>query len=109
MIENSNASRNPSNGFVLNLPKCYGVGRVNVLAVNPSNAVLRLHRWPIPENADEPKYVTKNNEGKASARVRFLVEIEEMKEKLILPLDFWIRPDKRLLYRTSRRSREYRS
>lgn len=94
MIENSNASKSAA-AFVN--PDIYlGVASVNVLAVNPDNDKLRKYGWNIPEGADEPKYVIeKERDGKMvkSARVRFLVQIQDLQDKPIIPLDFWIRPE----------------
>lgn len=93
MIENFNASKNASSENYVDVKKYIGVASVNVLAVNPTNALLRQYGWQIPEDADEPKYVTVNNDGKPSARVRFLVQIQDMDEKPVVAMDFWIRPD----------------
>lgn len=96
MIENVNASKNSSSSeSYVDVKKYMGVASVNVLrnGINPSNATLRLYGWQIPEDAEEPKYVTLNNEGKKSARVRFLVQIQDLEDKPVIALDFWIRPD----------------
>ena len=93
MIENSNSSKNGASEGNVDFKNWNGVGSVSVLAVNPTNAQLRLYGWNISEDADEPKYVTVNPDGKKSARVRFLVQIHDIKEKPVVPMDFWIRPD----------------
>ena len=94
MIENYNASVNPDE--IIDYKKFIGVGKVNILSVNPSNEILRSVGWNIPENADEPQYVkTKDVDGKTQtyARVRFLVQVQDMEEKPIVPMDFWVRPE----------------
>lgn len=93
MIENFNSSKNSTGEGLAEVKKYIGVASVNVLAVNPTNNQLRLYGWQIPDDADEPKYVTVNNEGKKSARVRFLAQIQDMDDKPVVALDFWIRPD----------------
>ena len=93
MIDNYNASKSAPSGELIDIKKFIGVASVNVLAVNPNNEKLRKYGWSIPSDAEEPRYVTTNNEGKKSARVRFLVQIHDMDEKPVIPLDFWIRPD----------------
>lgn len=96
MIENYNESKNPGTGEFVDVPKYIGVASVNIVAVNPDNAKLRSFGWSIPLDADEPKYVTTvERDGKQvpSARVRFLVQIQDIEGKPIIPLDFWIRPD----------------
>ena len=93
MIENFNATKNSSSENYVETKKYIGVTSINVLSVNPSNNTLRMYGWQIPEDAEEPKYVTTNNEGKKSARVRFLVQIQDLSEKPVIALDFWIRPD----------------
>ena len=55
MIENVNASKTSSN-VEYDIKKYIGVASVNVLAVNPSNAVLRQYGWSIPEGTEEPEY-----------------------------------------------------
>jgi len=92
MIENFNASKNPS-GENIDIKKYIGVASVNILAVNPNNAMLRMYGWQIPDDADEPKYVTTTSDGKPSARVRFLAQILDLEEKPVIPIDFWIRPE----------------
>lgn len=93
MIENANASKNSSSEFSSDYKKYIGVASVSMLAVNPNNDTLRLYGWQIPEDADEPKYVMVDGNGKKSARVRLLVQIQDLKDKPVVPLDFWIRPD----------------
>ena len=93
MIENFNASKNASSENYVDVKKYIGVASVNVLAVNPSNSLLRQYGWQIPDGADEPKYVTTDSEGKPSARVRFLVQIQDLEDKPVIGLDFWIRPE----------------
>ena len=93
MIENFNATKNSSSENYVETKKYLGVASINVLAVNPNNNALRMYGWQIPEDAEEPKYVTTNNEGKKSARVRFLAQIQDLDDKPVISLDFWIRPD----------------
>lgn len=93
MITNYNATKEAPNGEYIDIKKYVGVGSISVLAVNPDNNTLRKYGWSIPEDADEPVYVTTNQEGKKSARIRFLVQIQDLDEKPIVPLDFWISPD----------------
>lgn len=96
MIENVNASKNPANGEYLDIRKYIGVASVNVLSVNPSNNTLRKYGWQIPEDAPEPSYViVKDDGGKPvkNARVRFLVQVQDLEDKPVVALDFWCRPE----------------
>ena len=93
MIDNYNASKNGSSEEFVDIKKYIGVASVNVLAINPSNEKLRRYGWTIPEGAEEPKYVTTLSDGKKSARVRFLVQIQDLDDKPIVAMDFWVRPD----------------
>ena len=93
MISNTSVSKNPSTGEFVDIRKYIGVASVHVLAINPNNAKLRSYGWQIPEGAEEPKYVTHDNEGRKSARVRLLVQIQDLDEKPVISLDFWVRPD----------------
>lgn len=93
MIQNSNESKQSVSGEIVDIKKYIGVASVNVLALNPNNEKLRKYGWSIPEDAPEPTYVTTDSEGKKSARVRFLVQIQELEEKPIVAMDFWIRED----------------
>lgn len=97
MIENVNASKNPSSGEYVDIRKYIGVASVNVLAINPNNEKLRKYGWSIPEGADEPVYVTtrtdENGKPVKSARVRFLVQIQDLEDKPVVSLDFWCRPE----------------
>ena len=93
MIENYNESKTTE---VVDYKKYLGVASVNVLCVNPDNAKLRMYGWNIPDNAEEPKYiVTKERDGKpvTSTRVRLLVQVQDLEDKPIIPLDFWISPE----------------
>lgn len=91
MIANSNVSKESTGGEFVDIKKYIGVASVNVLALNPNNEKLRKYGWSIPEGADEPKYVVVDSEGKKSARVRFLVQIQDLEEKPIVAMDFWVR------------------
>ena len=93
MITNTNVSKVASNEEYVDIPKFVGVASVNVLAINPNNDKLRKYGWTVSENAEEPKYVTTTSDGKKSARVRFLVQIQDLDEKPIVAMDFWVRPD----------------
>ena len=93
MITNANATKAPSEGAIIDVKKYIGVGSINVLAINPSNAKLRQYGWNIPESQEEPKYVTTDSEGKQSTRIRFLVQVQDLKEKPIIAMDFWVRPE----------------
>ena len=93
MIENVNASKNPSTGEFVNYPKYLGVASINVLAVNPNNAKLRTFGWNIPDDAAEPNYILTDKEGKKSLRLRFLAQIQDFDEKPIITLDFFCRPE----------------
>ena len=81
MIENVNASKNPSTAEFVDIRKYVGVASVNVLAINPNNDKLRKYGWAIPEGAAEPNYVIikeEDNKKIKNARVRFLVQIQEV-------------------------------
>lgn len=93
MISNSNVSKEPSEGNFIDVKKYIGVGTVHVLAVNPDNKTLRNYGWNIPDDADEAQYVYTDDNGKPSARVRFLVQLQEPEDKPIIGIDFWVRPD----------------
>lgn len=99
MIENYNESKNPSTGEFFDVPKYIGVASINIVAVNPNNEKLRKYGWNIQPDAEEPKYVTtveRNGKQVKSSRVRFLVQIQDLEDKPIIPLDFWVRPDIRV-------------
>lgn len=96
MIENVNDSKMPSNGEFVEVPKYIGVASINILDINPNNATLKKYGWSIPDDADEPKYVTvTERDGKPvkSARVRFLAQIQDLDSKPVVALDFWVRPE----------------
>lgn len=93
MITGNTESKNPSTGEFVDIRKYIGVASVNVLAINPDNARLRSYGWTIPKDAEEPKYVTTDSSGRKSARVRFLVQIQDLDEKPVVAMDFWVRPD----------------
>lgn len=93
MITNANATKASSEATFIDVKKFIGVGSVNVLAINPNNAKLRQYGWNIPDSQEEPKYVVTDNQGKKSARVRFLVQVQDLKDKPILAMDFWVRPE----------------
>lgn len=93
MISNTSKSKNAPTGELADIRKYIGVASVSVLALNPNNAKLRSYGWQIPEDAEEPKYVTVDSQGRKSARLRMLVQIHDLDEKPVIALDFWIRPD----------------
>lgn len=97
MIENYNVSKTPSNGEFVDVRKYVGVASVNVVAINPNNEKLRKFGWSIVEDAPEPTYVTDKTDANGkpikNARVRFLVQIQDLDEKPIVPLDFWVRSE----------------
>lgn len=96
MIENTNMSRIAGNGDHADIRKFIGVASVNVLAINPDNDKLRKYGWNIPEGAPEPDYVTvreENGRQVTSTRVRFLVQIQDLDERPVIPMDFWCRPE----------------
>ena len=89
MIENANASKTSLGD---SFKKYVGVATMHVVAVNPNNATLKKFGWTIPDDAEEPQYVV-NNDGKVTARVRFIVELDEFEDKPKIPVDFFIRPE----------------
>lgn len=95
MIENNNTSKMPSNGESFDIKKFIGVASVSVVAVNPTNSVLRKYGWDIAETADEQKYVFDKQQDDGSyvrsARVRFLLCINDFPHKPVFPYDIWIR------------------
>lgn len=93
MITGNNASKNASTTEYVDIRKYMGVASISVLALNPNNAKLRSFGWQIPEGAEEPKYQTVDAEGRKSARLRMLVQIQDLDEKPVIALDFWVRPD----------------
>ena len=93
MISNTSASKNAGATEYVDIRKYIGVASIHVLAINPSNVKLRSYGWQIPEGTEEPKYVTVDSEGRKSARIRLLVQIQDIEEKPVIALDFWIRPD----------------
>ena len=93
MVDNVNASKTASTAEYVDIRKFIGVASISIEAINPNNEKLRQYGWTIPEDADEPKYVTVNNEGKKSARIRFLVKIEDLDDKPVIALDYWVRPE----------------
>ena len=99
MIENTNASKEPSNGEYVDYKKFIGAANIKVKAINPTNDWLREKGWQIPEGADEPKYqFQKERDGKTVKyfRVRFVVEIQNLDDKPLVFLDFLCSPDVRL-------------
>lgn len=93
MITGNSKSKNAPSGELVDIRKYIGVASISVLALNPNNARLRSYGWQIPEDAEEPKYVTTDSEGRKSARLRMLVRIHDLDENPVIALDFWVRPD----------------
>jgi hypothetical protein len=96
MIENANASKQPSNGEFIDIKKYIGVASLNVVAINPNNEKLRMYGWNIPEGADEPVYIkTFEKDGKQQqmTRIRFLVQIQDLEDKPVTYLDFICKPE----------------
>ena len=95
MIENYNET-SVSKEFV-DVKKFIGVGSVSVLAVNPNNATLRKYGWTVPEGASEPEYVYTKTDNlgnpEQSAKIRFLLRINDFVDKPVVAYDIWIRPD----------------
>ena len=94
MIENVNASKVAGSGE--SFDKFIGVTTCHVVAINPNNAALKKFGWTIADDADEPQYVTTTSDGKKNARVRFLVQMDDFKDKPAIALDFWVRPEYRV-------------
>lgn len=91
MIENTNSTNSV---FVDEVYE--GVGTVNIVAVNPNNAKLRELGRNIPLDAEEPKYVNErevNGEVKKSWKVRLMAQVQDLEDKPIIPMDFYITPD----------------
>lgn len=92
MIENANASRNPGEFF--DVKRYVGVASVNILAINPNNEKLRKYGWNIPADADEPTYIVnrkdQNGNDVKAARICFLVQIQDLDEKPIIMLNFFV-------------------
>lgn len=91
MIENFNSSTVSSGAS--DIKKYIGVATISVLAVNPNNETLRHYGWKVQEGAEEPHYSTISDDGKPVGRVRFLCQIHDLKEKPVVPIDFWCRPN----------------
>lgn len=96
MITGTSESKHSGAAYI-DMPKYIGVASVKIMAINPDNNKLRALGWTIPEDADEPKYVTtttaEDGTVKQHARVRFMVQIQELEDKPIIALDYWIRPE----------------
>lgn len=92
MIENANASKNPGEFF--DARKYVGVAAINILAINPNNEKLRKYGWNIPADAEEPTYIVnrkdQNGNDVKSARICFLVQIQDLDEKPIVSLNFFV-------------------
>ena len=95
MLTNSNVSRTASTEEYVDIKKYVGVGSVSIVAINPNNEKLRKFGWNIPADAVEPSYAY-NKEQNSSARVRFLVRLEDIDAKPVVAMDFFIRPEIRM-------------
>lgn len=92
MVDNTNRSKTESNNES-GIQKYIGVASVNVLAINPNNEKLRQYGWQIPEDAKEPQYASSvQRDGKTilTNRIRFLVQIMDLENKPVIPMDFWV-------------------
>ena len=97
-IDNFNASKQSiSSEEYVEVKKYLGVASVKVLALNPDNAKLRQCGWSIADDAKEPEYVVRENGKVTSSRLRFLVQIQDLEDKPIIALDFWMRPEPRFV------------
>lgn len=97
-IDNFNASKQSiSSEEYVEVKKYLGVASVKVLALNPDNAKLRQCGWSIADDAKEPEYVIRENGKVTSSRLRFLVQIQDLEDKPIIALDFWMRPEPRFV------------
>ena len=95
MIENYNESKTGTSEQI-DYKKYIGVASVNILCVNPNNAKLQMYGWNVPDGAEEPQYVIiKERDGKmvTSTRIRLLAQIQDLEDKPIIPMDFWIGPE----------------
>lgn len=91
MISNANSSKTATN---VDFARYIGVGSVNIIAVNPNNSTLRKYGWNIDDGADEPQYANlQASDGSTYSRVRFLVQIKDLKDKPVIPMDFRISSD----------------
>lgn len=98
MVTDYNASKEPAKGEFLDIKKYIGVSSISVLAVNPKNDVLRKYGWKIADDAEEPKYIIVSDKGgvkKQFAKVRFLVQLLDMKDQPVIAMDFLISPKAR--------------
>lgn len=96
MIENANASKQPSGGEFADIKKYIGVASVNIVAINPNNEKLRQYGWNIPADAPDPEYVkTIEKDGKQQkmTRIRFLVQIQDLEDKPVTYMDFLCKPE----------------
>lgn len=97
MVSNTTESKVATEGNFVDVQKYVGVASIKIVAVNPNNAKLRAFGWNIPEDAEEPKYVSEKtlDDGtkRVRARVRFLVQIQDLVEKPIIALDFYLSPE----------------
>lgn len=93
MLENHNQSRTAEdNGS--SFARYIGVAEVKVLSINPSNKELREFGWSIPDDADEPVYITDkvlpDGTSRRTTKIRFMCQIMDLKDKPVIPVDFRI-------------------
>lgn len=96
MISNTNVSAS-GNGEIVNIPRYIGVGSLHVLAVNPSNKVLKQYGWNIGDDAPEPEYVRSitfdNGETRNYLRLNLLCSIEDKEDVPVVSLNFKLYPE----------------
>ena len=90
-------SESKTGAAFIDMPKYIGVASIKILAVNPDNNKLRALGWTVPEDAAEPNYVSTvtldDGTTRTRTRVRFMAQIQELEDKPIIALDYWIRPE----------------
>lgn len=95
MIENANNTKSPAE--FTDSKKYIGVALIKIVAVNPDNAKLKTFGWNIADDAPEPEYskevVKDDGTAEKRSRIRFMVQIQDLPDKPVIPLDFWIRPE----------------
>lgn len=88
MVENSRSNES----FESNIQRYTGVASVSILAINPNNDKLRQFGWQIASDAPEPVYASitqRNGKDVNTGRVRLLVQIQDLEDKPVIPIDFW--------------------
>ena len=93
MVTGTNESKSGAVNFAV-FPKenVEGVASIKVVAINPTNAKLRNLGWDVPEDAEEQKYifegVGKDNRPYKFTRIRIMAQIQDLRTKPIIPMDF---------------------